>query len=55
MGVYEIITGITENEENLKVEIRQYMAAYTKKIMSQTLQDFQNTFAKLASEFRKCH
>lgn len=23
MGVYEIITGITENEENLKVEIRQ--------------------------------
>lgn len=23
MGVYEIITGITKNEENLKVEIRQ--------------------------------
>lgn len=33
--------------------LTKYMAAYTKKIMSQTLQGFQNTFAKLASEFRK--
>ena len=111
MGVYEIITGITKNEENLKVEIRQtegtlernlvYIKntktnrAYSftladgdeygadamtrnavarlhsdmygcnenyvdeihgsvyEKIMSQTLQGCQNTFAKLASEFRK--
>ena len=33
--------------------LTKYMAAYTKKIMSQTLQDCQNTFAKLASKFRK--
>lgn len=48
MGVYEIITGITENEENLKVEIRQ-----TEGTLERNLVYIKNTFAKLASEFRK--
>ncbi len=44
MGVYEIITGITENEENLKVEIRQTEGTLERNLVYIKTQNKQGVF-----------
>lgn len=40
MGVYEIITGITKNEENLKVEIRQTEGTLERNLVKDRMSQF---------------
>lgn len=43
MGVYEIITGITENEENLKVEIRQTEGTLERNLVYISIKEIDST------------